>query len=56
MFSPKANDKYLWMEEGGRENGFRLILSEPGNRVFKKVHLESVFSILNEFVEDIGDK
>jgi hypothetical protein len=55
VFSPKANDKYLW-GEGGLEKRFRLILSERGNSVFKKVHLETVFSLLNEIIGNKEDK
>jgi hypothetical protein len=55
VFSPKENDKYLWKDQA-RENGFRSILSELGNKNFKKIHLESIFTILHEIVTEVEDK
>ena len=55
VFSPKENDKYLWKDQT-RENGFRSVLSELGNKHFKKIHLESIFALLHEITADEEDK
>lgn len=56
VFSPKPNDNYLWEADGGLEKRFRFILSEQGNNAFKKVHLETIFGLLNEIIGSKEDK
>jgi len=55
VFSPIENDKYLW-KKGETENQFRAILTEQGNKCFRKVHLESIFAILHEIVSEEQDR
>lgn len=55
VFSPIPNDKYLW-KQGETEKQFRSILTEQGNRHFKKVHLETVLDQLQTIVTDHKDQ
>lgn len=54
VFSPKENDKYLW-NMGETEKQFREILTEQGNKSFKKVYLETTLDKLHDIVSDEKD-
>lgn len=49
VFSSTENDKYLW-KNGATENQFREILTEQGNKGFKKIHLETILDMLKDIV------
>lgn len=49
VFSSAENDKYLW-KNGITESQFREILTEQGNKSFKKIHLESILDNLKKIV------
>lgn len=56
VFSPKENDAFLWKEnKADVEEGFRRILTQKGNTMFRKVHLEEVFNLLSGIVTDPDD-
>ena len=55
VFSPIENDKHLWAN-GGIEKQFREILTEQGNKHFKKVYLENILDELKGIVSDRDDK
>lgn len=57
VFSPKANDDFLW-KEGAEdvEQKLRFILTPSGNDRFKKVHLENVLGILEDLCINEEDK
>jgi hypothetical protein len=57
VLSPHPNDDYLWKEKGTDvEHLFRAILTEKGNRHFRKVHLEEVFGLLEEKIQSESDE
>jgi len=55
VFSPKENDNYLWKNEE-TEKQFREILTEQGNKHFKKIHLETILDKLHKIVSEEQDK
>ncbi len=55
VFSPKPNDDYLW-KDGKTEKAIREILTEQGNREFRKVHLEAIHEILGGIITDQSDQ
>ncbi len=52
VFSPLQNDKYLWKAEefNNTEKQFRNILTDKGNKHFKKIYLEDIFDVLRNIV------
>ncbi len=57
VLSPQPNDDYLWKQKGADvEQLFREVLTEKGNRKFRKVHLEEVYVILERIIEIEEDK
>jgi hypothetical protein len=55
VFSPIQNDEFLW-KKNETETHFRDILTEQGNKHFKKVHLETIFDKLQTIITDKTDK
>jgi hypothetical protein len=55
VFSSRNNDKYLW-KQGKTEKLFRNVLTESGNKKFKKVYIEAIFDELQNIVSDTNDK
>ena len=49
VFSPKENDDYLW-QKNETEKQFRKILTERGNKHFKKVYLETILDELEKII------
>ena len=55
VFSPAENDQYLW-KNGVTEKQFREVLTEKGNKSFKKIYLETILEKLSEIVTNQSDR
>lgn len=61
VFSPIGNNRYLWKQnesekQGETERKFRDIMTDQGNKQFRKVYLESIFDELHDIVTKKDDK